>query len=97
MTLDAKLRMLRVMDKICNPNTDSGMPDTQTKHDRLGSNRSVGFDEFLLADKDGDGRVSSAEWEAFLQKKALAEKGMDYQEVSGYYQQWIDVQIADYT
>lgn len=79
MTLDAKLRMLRVMDTIYDSDKDKDMYDKLTSYVRFGSNQSVGFDEFLLADYNGDGRVSSAEWEHFLQEKAAAESGLNYQ------------------
>ncbi len=78
MTLDAKLRMLRFLDKVYDEQTkkDSAEMHSRFAQSPIASRRPVSFEEFLQADANGDGRVSSAEWEKFLQKKALAEKGV---------------------
>jgi hypothetical protein len=77
MTLEAKLRMLRFLDKVYDEQTkkDSEL-HSRFAQSPIASRRQVSFEEFLQADANGDGRVSSAEWERFLQKKALSEKGV---------------------
>jgi len=87
--LEDRLRMIRLLDKVCDrgeevaqENEDQPLrslsQDDLLVHQQFRNNRTVGFDEFLLADKNGDGRVSSAEWEAFLAEKAAVENGLDY-------------------
>mmetsp|Transcript_7906 Transcript_7906/g.12787 ORF Transcript_7906/g.12787 Transcript_7906/m.12787 type:complete len:365 (+) Transcript_7906:141-1235(+) len=79
LTLDAKLRMLRVLDKIYDSKKDADTHMEFSRHARFGG-RDVGFDDFLLADSTGDGRVSNAEWEQFLRTKDAMDSGAMYAE-----------------
>jgi len=84
LNLDAKFRVLRILDKIHREAKGHEEKDiaTHSLFSRLGraqSQKNLTYDEFLLADADGNGRVSNAEWEAFVEKKARLESGLSYE------------------
>lgn len=81
LSLDSKLRVMRLLETI--EKTDKDEHDLFAKRFAQFKNRSqLDYQEFLLADLDGDGRVSNAEWEEFLRKKALVEAGLSFKEPS---------------
>lgn len=79
-SLDSKMRLLNVLNKVYHDRSEEGMtkyidPKIDFKEEHA---RNLDFEEFLLADKNGDGRVSSAEWEEFLEKKASIASEMHF-------------------
>ncbi|GBG34326.1 Calcium uniporter protein, mitochondrial [Hondaea fermentalgiana] len=83
LSLDSRLRIMRMLERMDEENKSGGAHDLFSRRfAHLKSRSEMDFQEFLLADTDGDGRVSNAEWEAFLRKKSLAEAGLEFQEPS---------------
>jgi hypothetical protein len=79
LTRDSKLGVLSVLDEARHNdnNNNDNRHENLVRYLKKSKEDSVNFEEFLLADKNGDGRVSSSEWEDFLSKKTDIQSHMD--------------------